>query len=155
HLVTGVGLYRFNPVIHKRLGKDFNSHNTPLTLLAELGLLGFLPYMTIFILCILYSVKAYLYQPESRALIAGLWGMASDYWIGLGAVERIGVLYVNTLFFALWGMVLGITQQRWTRSSLQGGRKPGVGYAGLARRSPRASTPRRAARDGHLHPEHA
>jgi hypothetical protein len=113
HLVTGIGLYRFNQVVKKRLGKEYASHNTPLALLAELGLLGFLPYMTIFILCILYSVKAYWHQPESRALIAGLWGITSAYAIGLGAVEMIGALYVNTLFFALWGMMLGMTQQRW------------------------------------------
>jgi O-antigen ligase len=116
HLVTGVGLYNFNKVLHKRLGTAYNSHNTPLTLLAELGLLGFLPYITIFILCISYSVKAYWHQPASRALIAGLWGITSAYAIGLGAVELIGALYVNTLFFALWGMVLGITQQRWSKS---------------------------------------
>jgi O-antigen ligase len=113
HLVTGIGLYRFNQVIQKRLGKEYSSHNTALALLAELGLVGFLPYMTIFILCISYSVKAYWHQPESRALIAGLWGITSAYAIGLGAVEMIGTLYVNTLFFALWGMVLGMTQQRW------------------------------------------
>jgi O-Antigen ligase. len=116
NLVTGIGLYRFNPVLHKRLGTAYNSHNTPLALLAELGLLGFLPYMTIFILCFWYSVKAYWHQPESRALIAGLWGITSAYAIGLGAVEMIGALYVNTLFFALWGMVLGMTQQRWPKS---------------------------------------
>jgi O-antigen ligase len=118
HLVTGVGLYRFNPVLNKRLGREYNSHNTPLALLAELGLLGFLPYMTVFIICILYSVKAYWHQPESRALVAGLWGITSAYAIGLGAVELIGTLYVNMLFFALWGMVLGITQQRWPRRDL-------------------------------------
>jgi O-antigen ligase len=116
HLVTGIGLYRFNPVLQQRLGPAYSSHNTPLALLAELGLLGFLPYMAIFILCISYSVKAYWHQPESRALIAGLWGITSAYAIGLGAVEMIGALYANTLFFALWGMVLGITQQRWPKS---------------------------------------
>jgi O-antigen ligase len=118
HLVTGIGLYRFNKAISKHLGTGYSSHNTPVTLLAELGLLGFLPYMTIFILCILYSVKAYWYQAESRALIAGLWGITSAYAIGLFVVELIGTLYVNTLFFALWGMVLGITQQRWPRRGL-------------------------------------
>jgi hypothetical protein len=116
NLVTGIGLKRFNKAIHKLLGQGYNSHSTPLTLLAELGLLGFLPYMAIFILCILHSVKAYWHQPESRALIAGLWGVTSVYAIALGAVEMIGALYANTLFFALWGMVLGITQQRWPKS---------------------------------------
>jgi O-antigen ligase len=112
HLATGVGFYRFNDLAKRRFGEWVSSHNTPLTLFAELGLLGFLPYVTIFVLLLFESAKTYWYQPGYRVLIGGLWGIMAAYMIAAVAVDIRAVFYLNGLHFALWGMVLGMTRRQ-------------------------------------------
>jgi hypothetical protein len=113
HLVAGVGFDRFDDVI-RRYGvpKWETSHNTPLTLFAELGLFGFLPYVLIFSLLLFKSAKAYWEQPWSRGLIAGFWGITAAYMIMAISVEMRFVLYPNVLFFSLWGLLMGMIQRQ-------------------------------------------
>jgi putative inorganic carbon (HCO3(-)) transporter len=105
HPLTGVGFDRFNVEVAEA-GLDPSSHNTPITLLVEVGLMGFLPYFAIFVSLFLVSFKLYLTEPLSRRIVAGLWGMTSAYIIMMMAVELRYVIYSNVLLYAMWGMGL-------------------------------------------------
>jgi len=113
HLLTGVGFTRFDQELLKhRLPSHFTTHNTPLTLFAELGLLGFLPYLSIFILLLLESAKAYWRLPGSRVLVGGMWGITAAYVIVMMAGELRYVAYINAFFYALWAMLLAMIRRQ-------------------------------------------
>ncbi len=112
NLGTGVGFYRFDQeLVERRYGQAYSSHNTPLTLFAELGLLGFVPYLAIFSLLLFESALTYWQQPGSRVLIGGLWALTAAYLIGAISVDVRAAFYPNVLFFALWGMVIGMVRR--------------------------------------------
>jgi O-antigen ligase len=138
HLMTGVGFSRFQEtLLSYGLDPYFVSHNTVLTLLAELGLLGILPYVLIFSVLFFKSVKAYLRLPSYRPLVGAMWGITAAYVIMLLSVEMRLVLYPNLLFFCLWAILLETIRQQ----------------SNLARRGPphrRISGSRQPWRDAHL-----
>jgi O-antigen ligase len=113
HLLVGVGFSRFEEaLLQYGLDKTFVSHSFLLSLGAELGLLGFLPYLLILSLLLLRSVKIYLKQRRLRPLIAGMWGITLAYLIMAMAVEMRQVLYPNVLLFSLWAILLASVRQR-------------------------------------------
>jgi len=101
--VVGVGFNSFNGLDTDE-NESLHSHNTPLVLLAEVGLLGILPYLAIFVLFAWNSIKAYFQLPESRTVIILLWAITAGYLVMSLSVELRSVAYLNVLFFALWGM---------------------------------------------------
>jgi hypothetical protein len=108
HLATGIGFGRFQQEArHYGMPEFESSHNTPLTLFAELGLFGFVPYVLVFSLFLGKSIKAYSQVPWSRPLIGSWWGITAAYIIMLVSVEMRFVAYPNILFYALWGLLLG------------------------------------------------
>ena len=112
NLATGVGFYRLQTeLVNAGLASHYSSHNTPLTLWAELGLLGFIPYLLIFILLLVKSGKAYWQFSWARIRIGGLWGITAAYVILLLAVEMRLTIYSNVLFFTLWGLMLEMIQR--------------------------------------------
>jgi O-antigen ligase len=120
HLATGVGFYRLqSELVNAGLDPHYSSHNTPLTLWAELGLLGFLPYLLIFILLLIKSLRAYWQFSWARMRVGGLWGITAAYVILLLAVEMRLTIYSNVLFFALWGLMLGMIQRESVAQPLQ------------------------------------
>jgi O-antigen ligase len=138
HLMTGVGFDRFQEtLLSYGLDATFGSHNTVLTLLVELGLLGILPYLLIFSLLFFKSVKAYWKLPSCRPLVGAMWGITAAYVIMLLSVEMRLVLYPNVLFFSLWAILMETIRQQ----------------SNLSRRSPayrRISGSRQPGRDAHL-----
>jgi len=112
HLYTGVGYYQVDKFVRRSLGTGYSSHNMPLTLFAELGLLGFLPYLLIFSLLLFQSAKAYRQQSWFREIIGGMWGITAAYIIVSVTADMRTAIYMNVLLFALWGMVLGMTQRQ-------------------------------------------
>jgi O-antigen ligase len=112
HLFMGVGFYRFPEELRRYgLPTGYSSHNTPLTLFAELGLIGFLLYLSIFGLLLFESMKAYLQRPRSREIIGALWGITAAYLLVSLAADLRGTLYTNVLLFALWGMILEMVRK--------------------------------------------
>jgi len=109
--VTGVGFNRFGEEVNKHspyyytVGETY-SHNGILTILAELGLVGFLPYMAIFGFLLFESFDVYRRHPNLQAFIGVLWGVTAAFAVMIMAVEMRGNLYPSTLLFALWGMGL-------------------------------------------------
>jgi O-antigen ligase len=113
HLMTGVGYSRFGAALRDYgLDKTYVSHSFLISLFAELGLLGFLPYLLIVSLLLLKSLKIYLKQARFRPLVAGMWGITVAYLIMAISVEMRQVLYPNVLFFSLWAMLLASARQQ-------------------------------------------
>jgi O-antigen ligase len=114
NVLFGVGFTRFEEELPTYgLYDGFSSHNSLLTLFAELGLLGLLPYLFIFARLLFESVNAYRFLPQSRPIVAGLWGMTGAYIIMAMSVEVRGVLYANLLLFASWGMLLEMIRGKY------------------------------------------
>jgi O-antigen ligase len=113
-VMFGVGFNGFQEELPQYgLYGDYSSHNTVLTLFAELGLVGFLPYLFIFARLFYESANAYYFFPRTRPVVAGLWGMTGAYIIMALSVELRGVLYANLLLFASWGMLLEMIRQKY------------------------------------------
>jgi O-antigen ligase len=95
HPVTGVGFFNFASVMHgeeqgfgsvlpsldKDVQDDVASHNTPLTVLVEFGLIGFLVYSLTFVSLV----------RRARDNIRGLWGRPGAAWV----VAFVIVYFVN------------------------------------------------------------
>jgi len=113
HPVTGVGFNRFV----EQLAEDENyysaaSHNTPLTLFVELGLLGFVPYLMIYGALLFESLKSYMQHTWSRSMIALLWSVTAPFFATTNLTDTRILMYQNILLFGLWGIVLGIVRRK-------------------------------------------
>jgi putative inorganic carbon (HCO3(-)) transporter len=122
HIEAGWALFRENPVLGvgiNRFGleaaKHFfsgsallgNAHNTWITLLAELGLIGFFTFLMPFTLALFKSVQLYWRLPKNRAILGILVGITLSYFAMSISIEMRGNLYANSLLFTLWTMILG------------------------------------------------
>jgi O-antigen ligase len=106
HPVFGAGLNRFG-IEADQHGRSFtHAHNTWVTLLAELGLVGLFSYLAIFGCAFFKSAEFYVRYPQYRVILGILIGVTLAYLIMSTSMEIRGRLYHNTLLFALWGMIL-------------------------------------------------
>ncbi len=111
--LTGVGFNRFGEEADNYssgqyglwASKASSAHNTFMTIFAELGLLGFLPFIGIFLFLILASLQIFWHKPQFRAIVGVLWGITASFLIMMISVDMRGNLYPVGLLFALWGMV--------------------------------------------------
>ena len=117
--ITGIGLNRFKLDLPEYTSAEagwsravFHSHNTVLTVFAELGVVGVIPYLAIFGFLFLESVQIYARYPEFRAIIGVLWGVSIAVFGMMMSVELRAQLYLNGLFFALWGIGLEATRRQ-------------------------------------------
>jgi O-antigen ligase len=102
---TGVGFNRFTEATSEFARGGNISHNTLLTIFAELGLLGLLPYLSIFFALFVAVCKGYLQQPGNRSLVIIFVGIALAYLVKLNTSNIINAGYLNILFFILAGIV--------------------------------------------------
>jgi O-antigen ligase len=105
HPVTGVGFNRFQEETAQYRTWVGYSHNTLLSVFAELGLVGFLPYLTIFSLFGIKFLSIYWRHPSYRAIIGVLWGATAAYGGMMILVDLRVQLYLNALFFTLWAII--------------------------------------------------
>jgi O-antigen ligase len=113
NLITGIGFDQFDKEILKYgVAPGYTSHNTLLSMLAEMGLLGFLPYVSIFGLLLFKSAKAYLQLPRARVMVGGMWGITAAYMITSMTVNMHIATYPNELFFSLWALVLALIRKQ-------------------------------------------
>jgi len=113
HPWTGVGFNRLIELLVE--DEEFDaaaSHNSFLTLFAELGLLGFLPYILIFALLFLESAKVYWQEPWARGGISLLWSITAPFLILMNTTDLRSAMYHNVLFFFLWGIALEAIRKR-------------------------------------------
>jgi O-antigen ligase len=83
-----------------------SAHNTWITLLAELGLVGGLPYVAIFGFALCEAAKHYWQYPRYRAFLGIPVSVTMGFIIMATSIEVRNDLYANTFIFALWGMSL-------------------------------------------------
>jgi O-antigen ligase len=113
HPMMGIGFNQFQKtLLSYGLDPSFVSHSTWMTLLAELGLLGTLPYFLIFYVLFFKSLTAYWRLPSCRPLVGAMWGITASYVIMCLSVEMRYVLYPNVLFFSLWAIFRQIIRQQ-------------------------------------------
>jgi O-antigen ligase len=112
--VLGVGLNRYGAEIEQFSSKSSPriSHNTWITLLAELGLVGTLSYLAIFACVLGEASKFYVQYPQYRAFLGMLGGVTLAFVAMSISIEMRGFLYANTFLFALWGMILEAVRRR-------------------------------------------
>jgi O-antigen ligase len=118
--VTGVGLNRFGiespkyalAQVVKKVEPLEHAHNTWMTLLAELGLAGFLPYLAIFGYVLFMSLRYYWQHPQYRVILGMLMSITLAFMVVASSMEIRGFLYHNTLLFVLWGSVLEVIHRR-------------------------------------------
>jgi putative inorganic carbon (hco3(-)) transporter len=107
--ILGVGLNRYALEIenysswHSKLN---HAHNTWITLVAELGMVGFLPYFAIFGFALFKSMKLYWRFPQYRAILGILVSITLAFLVMTISLDVRGHLYANALLFASWGMLV-------------------------------------------------
>lgn len=111
--VVGVGINRYNVEVEKytsstRNLKDLShAHNTWITLLAELGLIGFVAYVIPFILVLSKCLLLYLRYPRHRAFLGILAGITLGFLMMSVSIDLRTDLYSHTFLFTFWAMILG------------------------------------------------
>jgi O-antigen ligase len=97
------------------LGGEAVPHNIFLTVIAEQGLLGIVPYFLIYFLLWRISVRAYRSLPKqglvSRDLVVCVWCAIAAYFINAMLLEMRYFEYVNVLFFFLMGTMVGMYER--------------------------------------------
>jgi O-antigen ligase len=127
HIERGLAMFQENPLFGvgiNRYGEEAeqysffqtelteHAHNTWVTILAELGLAGFLSYLIPFGFVLFKSVKDYCRFPERRAILGIIVGLTLAFVAMSISIELRGALYSNALLFTLWAMTLGKTQKQ-------------------------------------------
>jgi putative inorganic carbon (HCO3(-)) transporter len=114
--VLGVGLNRYAAEVENYSSGSFllnaHAHNTWITLLAELGLVGFFPYSAVFVFALVESIKFYRRFVQYRAILGILVGVTLAFLAMSISIEVRGLLYANALIFTLWGMHLELIRSR-------------------------------------------
>lgn len=97
------------------LGGQAVPHNIFLTVIAEQGLLGIVPYFLIYFFLWRNSVKAYRTLPKeglvSRDFVVCVWCAIAAYFINAMLLEMRYFEYVNVLFFFLMGSMVGMYER--------------------------------------------
>jgi O-antigen ligase len=105
--------YKVNGIPYQ--GVSVGSHHTLLTILVEVGLVGFVPLMLIFFYIFKHSKELYRKSPPNpflgKGLVAIFWGTSIVYIINMQFVEMRYFLFPNSLFFMLAGTVVGLNQR--------------------------------------------
>jgi O-antigen ligase len=126
HIERGLAMFRDNPMFGvgmNRYGAEVqaysqsrteltaHAHNTWITLLAELGLIGLFAYTLPFGFVLSKSIMLYWRLPQYRAFLGILAGVTLAFIVMSISIELRSNLYSNALLFALWGMTLGRIQK--------------------------------------------
>jgi O-antigen ligase len=87
------------------------SHNVFLTILAEQGALGIIPFALIFVLIFHSTQRAYRVLPRdglvSRDLVVCGWAAMAAYFANAFLIEMRQFEYINVLLFFLLGIIVG------------------------------------------------
>jgi O-antigen ligase len=109
--LLGVGINRYGEEVENyssyRSSLTAHAHNTWITLLAELGLVGFLSYLMPFGFVLFKSVRVYWRLPPYRPIVGIIVGITLAFIAMSISVELRGHLYANALLFTLWSMTFG------------------------------------------------
>jgi O-antigen ligase len=97
------------------LGTEAVPHNIYLTVFAEQGLLGIVPFFLIYFFLAKASLDAYRELPQSglisREFVACVWCAIAGYMVNAMFIEMRYFEYVNVLFFFLMGAMVGMHER--------------------------------------------
>ena len=100
-------------------GGDAVLHNMILTVLAEQGLTGLVPYMLIYFFVFMVSLRAYRDLPReglvSRDFVVCVWCAMAAYFMNSMFLELRYFEYVNVLYFFLMGTMVGMYERYQNR----------------------------------------
>lgn len=135
------------------VGGETVPHNIFVTIIAEQGLLGIIPYFLIYFFVWRASVKSYRELPQegtvSRDFVVCVWCAIAGYFINAMFIEMRYFEYVNVLFFFLIGSMIGMSDryvaeraaaERAAKLSA-GNETPGAVHARWARVGPASPRP--------------
>lgn len=98
------------------LNKVLGAHDTLVSILVELGLIGLVPLLLIFFYFFRHSIKLYQILPSEpflgKGLIAVFWGIGIIFIVNMQFIQTRYFLFPNSLFFLFAGIVVGLEQRR-------------------------------------------
>jgi O-antigen ligase len=96
------------------VGGQAVSHNILVTIIAEQGAMGLIPYLLIYVLVLARSFRAYRSLPShgliSRDYVVCVWCGIAAYVTNAMFIEMRYFEYVNVLFFFLVGAMVGMQE---------------------------------------------
>jgi O-antigen ligase len=97
------------------LNAESVSHNAFITIAVEQGVLGFVPFLLIFIFILQESRRAYAILPReglvSREFVICVWMAFGTYLSNAMFIEVRQFEYMNVLLFFLMGILVGVTER--------------------------------------------
>jgi len=97
------------------VGGDAVLHNMLVTVFAEQGILGLVPYVLIFVFVLQVSMHAYRELPRegilSRDFVVCVWCAMASYFVNAMFLELRYFEYINVLFFFLIGSMVGMYER--------------------------------------------
>lgn len=107
------------------------SHDTLLGILVELGLAGWGALMVVYFYIFQYSIKLYRHRPGDetiKKLIVIFWGTSGVFLVNMQFIDMRFFLFPNALYFMLSGIIVGLYQRTFSKSSIPGELKRGEAY---------------------------
>lgn len=101
------------------IGKNVNQHNQLFSVLTEIGLIGFIPLVLIYIMLFRYLVKARNTESENydRELVVAITAVCVGYMINIQFIEPRFFEFMNVLPYILAGIVIGGYQRAMLKQS--------------------------------------
>lgn len=97
-------------------GETVVPHDTFLGILVELGLVGFIPLIIIYLCIFSYSLRLYHHLPRDdllgKDMIAIFWSVGMVFLVNMQFIDMRYFVFPNALFFMLAGIVVGLYQKR-------------------------------------------
>lgn len=117
--LLGVGFEKFKEIAGEYTeesgrisSKEINIHDTLSGVLVELGVLGLVIYMSIFIIILLNSIKCYRQLPDdgwlNKKIVIVFWCMSIVYIFNMQFIQMRYFGFVNSLFFLMAGIIEGM-----------------------------------------------
>lgn len=105
--------------VDRGTGGGYVLHNMLITVAAEQGLLGLVPYLLMYFLILRVSIRAYREMPTegfvSRDFVVCVWCAMACYFINAMSLEFRYFEYPNVLYFFLMGSMVGMYERHVAR----------------------------------------
>jgi len=112
---------KFSPeYFHKIRGVPFvgvglGQHDTLVSILVELGLVGLIPLLLIFFNIFQHSIRLFHHLPSNtflgKGLVAIFWGASIVFIVNMQFIQMRFFLVPNSLFFLFAGIIVGLNQR--------------------------------------------
>ncbi|MHA1382039.1 MAG: hypothetical protein ACTSRG_27015, partial [Candidatus Helarchaeota archaeon] len=98
-----------------------SQHDTLVSILVELGLVGLIPLLFIFFYIFRFSIQLYRQLSNisflSKGLVVIFWGISIVFIVNMEFIQMRFFLFPNCIFFLLGGIIVGLHQRISLRMS--------------------------------------